>query len=80
MGSCPSDGLPDHAISAAGFAERLVEQYTRLGVKPSDLFAVFVGLVSAHNKSVGAECLIALEAALSDLASGATRKSGEPSV
>jgi len=48
----------------ANFAELIMREYLRDGGAANDLFVAFAGLVSAHDKILGAECLIALEAAV----------------
>lgn len=41
-------------------AEGLTQEYSGRGRNPSVLFAAFAGLVSARDKVVGADCLIAV--------------------
>jgi hypothetical protein len=55
---------PPHAYDAAGFAESVARQYAERGGEAKDLFVALAGLISARDKQVGADCLIALEHAL----------------
>ena len=58
----PADeGLPQHAVCAAAFAGRLIVQNKG---ENEDFFPAFVGLVSARDKHLAAECLLALEEAI----------------
>ncbi len=58
------DQLPQHAINAAGLAERIAKQHAESGGDMVVLFAAFVGLVSARDGPLSCECLAALESAL----------------
>ncbi len=59
----PSD-LPEHAVAATAMAESLVDEFRRQGGDIRTLFVTFAGLVSARDKVVGADCLVALDTAL----------------
>jgi hypothetical protein len=56
---------PPHSMVAISFAEALAESYTIGGGNPSAMFSAFVGLVSAKDERLCAECLEALEQAIS---------------
>jgi len=76
--AAPSRGeLPQHAMIAASFAENLARKYAEQLRPPHALFAAFVGLVSARDQAVAADCLTALDRYLSGDASAGN---GEPSV
>jgi hypothetical protein len=45
-------------------AESLVDEFRRQGGDIRTLFVTFAGLVSARDKVVGADCLVALDTAL----------------
>jgi hypothetical protein len=53
------NGPPDHAIAATAFAETLSGEFVRQGGDIHTLFAAFAGLVSARDKKVCADCLVA---------------------
>jgi hypothetical protein len=53
--------LPSHALATVSFAENLAREYCRQGGDTVALFAAFAGLVSARDKIVGADCLMALD-------------------
>jgi hypothetical protein len=55
------DGPPRQAFQAAAFAETLAREYVRQGGTAHALFVAFAGLVSARDKTVGADCLTALD-------------------
>jgi hypothetical protein len=54
-------GPPQYAVDAAAVAERLARQYVSAGGEIVSLFSAYAGLVSARDKKVGADCLIALD-------------------
>jgi hypothetical protein len=56
-----SDEPPRHAVEATAFAERLAREYVARGGNIGALFAAYAGLVSARDKAVGADCLVALD-------------------
>jgi hypothetical protein len=56
--------LPAHAYDAANFAESIARAYAAADGSGKDLFVAYAGLISARDKVLAAECLIALEAAL----------------
>jgi hypothetical protein len=58
-----SDGLPNHAIAATAFAETIANEFERRGGNMHTLFAAFAGFVSARDKGVCADCLVALDRA-----------------
>jgi hypothetical protein len=62
----PSREPPHHAFEAAAFAEKLAQEYTSRGGDVRALFVAYAGLVSARDKVVGADCLIALDRKLFD--------------
>lgn len=66
MASHPNSELPRHALDAAGFADRLAQEYVKQGGDGRALFVAFAGLVSARDKQVGADCLTALDRGLFD--------------
>jgi hypothetical protein len=59
----PLNELPEHAMVAASFAESLAVECARRGRPTSELFAAFVGLVSARDRTLAATCLNALDIA-----------------
>jgi hypothetical protein len=58
--------LPPHVMVTVGFAEALAKSYADAGGNLSSMFSAFVGLVSAKDEMLCAECLIALEQAISN--------------
>ena len=58
-------GLSQGALIAASFAERLACEYAHRGGIPRDLFTAFVGLIAMRDEQMCADCLNALEGALS---------------
>jgi hypothetical protein len=58
------DDLPEHALIAAGLAARMVAEFADRGGLASDLFTAFAGIVSARDREVGGQCLLALEEAM----------------
>jgi hypothetical protein len=59
-----------HSMVAISFAEALAESYSHAGGNPSAIFSAFVGLVSAKDEMLCAECLQALEQAISSSSAG----------
>jgi hypothetical protein len=55
---------PQASFVVASFAAKVLADFKGRGGSADDLFAAFVGLVSARNKQIGAECIIALEEAI----------------
>jgi len=56
-----AEGVPQHALTTASFAETLAQEYMRQGGTALALFVAFAGLVSARDKHVAADCLVALD-------------------
>ena len=67
----PSYDTPDCVFWAASFARKILEHYRASGGTDADLFAAFAAIVSARDKQVCADCLNALEEAISKPSSGA---------
>jgi len=57
---------PSYALEAVAFADRLAREHVSRGGDIFALFAAFAGLVSARDKKVSADCLIALDRKLYD--------------
>jgi hypothetical protein len=57
---------PRHSLDAAGFAETIAREYVGKGGSPLALFVAFVGVVSARDKAVAADCLTAFDRHLFD--------------
>lgn len=66
----PTGDAPHHAIAAAAFAESIANQYEQTGKSARSAFAAFAGLVSVRDRLLAAECLTALDAAVSLSAKG----------
>lgn len=62
--SCSGD-MPLAALPAASFAETLAREYERRGGNVTALFAAYAGLVAARDKTVGTDCLIAVDRMIS---------------
>jgi hypothetical protein len=63
---------PERSLNAASFAESLAWQYAAGGGDSRVLLATLAGLVAARDPQLAADCLMALDAALSRRASGET--------
>jgi hypothetical protein len=67
----PSYDTPDCVYWAASLARKILENYRAIGGTDADLFAAFAAIVSARDQQVCADCLKALEEAISKPSSGA---------
>ena len=56
--------LPDDTLWAARFASQIVKAYSMKGGNIADLFTAFAGVVSARNRAVAADSLLAIEEAI----------------
>jgi hypothetical protein len=74
--SPPHKDLPVHSLVAASFAESLASAYVNQGGNLSAIFTAFVGLVSARDDVLCAECLEALEQVI--FSSSASAENGAP--
>jgi hypothetical protein len=55
------DEIPPEALPSVALAETLAREHVRRGGDAAALLAAFAGLVTARDKAVGADCLVALD-------------------